>query len=197
MGGVLINYDLAPELDALAALYTRPQDARNRLTQLWAPDDLHTGRVSARDIFQRMISAFGTTASYEAFLEARTLGCGPPIDGIEPIVDSLRQQYRLALLSNTNEAHWDRVRVQSGQLLNKLGPHFLSFELGMAKPDPAIYAHVTQSLALTPGQCLFIDDSAEYVEGARLAGLNAIEFANSTQLVHELAAYGIDARANG
>ena len=61
------------------------------------------------------------------------------------------------------------------------------------RPDPDIYCRVAKALALTPDQHLFVDDYPDYVEGAGQAGLNAIEFTDSTHLVQELAAHGIDA----
>ncbi len=197
MGGVLVRYDLELELDAMAELCAQPAEARGRLEELWSAEGLHTGRLSVRDLFQRLVSACGMKASYEAFIDACTVGCGPPVAGMEAIVGALYENHRLALLSNTNGAHWGRILARNGELMDKLAPHFLSFELGLAKPSPALYVHVARSLDLDPEQCLFVDDSLENVEGARRVGMHAIHFGDSRQLAEELEAYGVSIVSEG
>ena len=46
----------------------------------------------------------------------------------------------------------------------------VSARLGIMKPNPAIYAHMTAKYGLTPARTLFIDDSPANVEGALYAG---------------------------
>lgn len=57
--------------------------------------------------------------------------------------------------------------------------NFLSFELGMNKPDVRIYEAVLAKLGATPGECVFLDDNQDNVEGAEAAGL--IAFCYSTE----------------
>jgi putative hydrolase of the HAD superfamily len=63
-----------------------------------------------------------------------------------------------------------------------------SCELGLAKPDPAIYACTCDKLGVRPGEALFIDDKIENIRGAEHFGLHAIQFRNIAQLRHDLAA---------
>ena len=109
------------------------------------------------------------------------------------MVDALRGSYQLALLSNTTSVHWEYVLSHYDSLLEMLTPHFVSHEIGLAKPDAAIFEHVTRELGAAPADCLFIDDYLPYVEGARRAGLEAILFTGSAQLVQDLADHGVDA----
>ncbi|MGC3999423.1 MAG: HAD family phosphatase [Anaeromyxobacter sp.] len=53
----------------------------------------------------------------------------------------------------------------------------VSCEVGVAKPDPAIYALTVERLGVAPGEALFVDDRAVNVEGARAAGLRALHYA--------------------
>ena len=59
----------------------------------------------------------------------------------------------------------------------------LSCELGVAKPDPAIYRSVIDQLGLTPQECLFVGDGADgELRGAEAVGMRALqicEFADS------------------
>jgi len=83
------------------------------------------------------------------------------------------------------------VTSRYASLLNKVIPHFVSHEIGLAKPEAAIFQYVTTELGVAPAECIFIDDHIQNVEGARQAGLEAILFTDSAQLVRELASYGV------
>lgn len=63
-----------------------------------------------------------------------------------------------------------------------------SCELGIVKPDPAIYALTCERLGLPPQECLFIDDKPENVRGAEEAGLAALRFTGIDRLRSDLQA---------
>jgi len=64
----------------------------------------------------------------------------------------------------------------------------VSAEIGVLKPDPAIYAHHANVFGLDPAATFFIDDSAANVAGAREAGWQAVLFTGPEQLREDLAA---------
>lgn len=67
----------------------------------------------------------------------------------------------------------------------------VSGEIGLIKPDRAIYEKHTRDFGLSPAHTLFIDDAPANVEGARLAGWNAVQFTDPEKLKADLAAHGI------
>jgi len=67
----------------------------------------------------------------------------------------------------------------------------VSGEVGVLKPDAAIYAIHAERFGLTPAATLFIDDSAKNVEGARAAGWQALLFSDAETLERDLAACGL------
>ena len=190
MGGVLIEYDEAPEHGAVQAMCADPVYARSRIPQLVRPDRLHRGPVTFDDLFKLFVEEVGLTADYATFVSAATLGFGPPMSGIGQVIDSLSGRFRLALLSSTNAVHWGYAKSHYGELLDKVRPHFVSFELGMMRPEPAIYKHVADTLAVEPEECILIDDTEANVDGARRVGFDAIRFRTSEQLGAELEARG-------
>jgi putative hydrolase of the HAD superfamily len=67
-----------------------------------------------------------------------------------------------------------------------------SFQLGMAKPDPAIYHAVLSKLGTDPAETLFIDDKQVNIEAARSLGMCAIQFTDVAQLRQDLITTGLD-----
>lgn len=193
LGGVLVEYDFNAELSAVQALCSTPALELEDYKGLQGIEDLFIGRTDHQTVRGRLIERGGFRDDRPAFLRALTQGFGEAVAGIEPVVDALRGSYQLALLSNTQSVHWEYALSRYGFLLNKLTLHFVSFEIGLAKPDEAIFRHVTKELGVTPGECIFVDDYPPNVEGARKAGLDAVHFTGSAQLVRDLADRGIDA----
>jgi putative hydrolase of the HAD superfamily len=65
-----------------------------------------------------------------------------------------------------------------------------SCELGVVKPDPAIYLHTIKKLNVKPEQALFIDNLQKNIAGAEEVGLRAALFENAEQLQSDLARRG-------
>lgn len=68
----------------------------------------------------------------------------------------------------------------------------VSGEVGLIKPDLAIYEKHSRDFALEPAHTLFIDDSDKNVEGARMAGWNAVLFTGTEKLKNDLSAHGVE-----
>lgn len=83
--------------------------------------------------------------------------------------------YRLFLLSNTNEMHWDRAcrLLEYGEYraADYFEHAYLSNEMNLVKPDPAIYAAVLAQSGLKAEETLFIDDREENLTVAATLGI--------------------------
>jgi 2-haloacid dehalogenase len=66
----------------------------------------------------------------------------------------------------------------------------VSADVGLIKPDRAIYEHHARAFGLEPKATLFIDDSRANVEGARAAGWQSVQFTDPERLKSDLARYG-------
>ena len=69
---------------------------------------------------------------------------------------------------------------------------FASGDLGVAKPDPDVYRTVVGHYGVTPTDAVFVDDSPDYVAGARTSGLRAHLFTQHNALVAFLIAEGVE-----
>lgn len=86
-------------------------------------------------------------------------------------------QYRLFLLSNTNELHINYIKQTLGRekfhrFTNAFEQCYLSYELGMRKPDTAIFEWVLTQNHLQPSETLFVDDQQENTDAAESLGIN-------------------------
>jgi hypothetical protein len=76
-------------------------------------------------------------------------------------------------------------------LLGDFHHHTWSCELGIAKPDPAIYTYTCEKLDVAPAEALFLDDKAENIRAAKEVGLVGIQFKNIEQLQRDLETRGL------
>ncbi len=110
---------------------------------------------------------------------------------IVPVLDSLRQQgFRLVLLSNTSQWHYEFIRDQF-DVLDRFDDFVLSYEAGAIKPDAAIFERLLTRLECEPQQAFYTDDIAAYVEAGRTWGLQAEVFTDVPQLTRHLEERGI------
>jgi len=97
---------------------------------------------------------------------------------------------KTAILSNMGEDILAYMRQEFGWLAH-FQHHTWSCELGIAKPDPAIYLHTCEKLKSDPRKTLFLDDKPENIEAASNVGLNAVLFENIEKLRADLEARGL------
>ena len=98
----------------------------------------------------------------------------PPVDpGMRALVERLRHdaKVKLGLLSNANRGWTERLRARG--LAEVFDDIIVSADVGLAKPDPAIFLLAAERLGVAPSGCLMIDDQAQHVEGAQAAGMRA------------------------
>ena len=91
-------------------------------------------------------------------------------DDVEPCLIELRRGgLRLALVSNC--AYQTRAVVDGWRLGRHLDAVALSWEVGLAKPDPAIYLHALKVLGGQPEATLLVDDKVEFLDAASRLGI--------------------------
>ena len=97
---------------------------------------------------------------------------------------SLRQQYKVALLSNVGRGFIEELFSEK-ELSELFSAEVLSNEVGMAKPSAAIYKLTAERLELSPEECIMIDDIERNVEGATAVGMQGIVYQSFSQLMRE------------
>ena len=96
-----------------------------------------------------------------------------PREGAVEVLDELRARgYRLGLISVCSE-EVPQLWAETPMALRIDEPVF-SCSVGVAKPDPRIYAIAAARLGVETGDCLFVDDQPAFAAGATEAGMDAV-----------------------
>lgn len=103
-----------------------------------------------------------------------------PDEKIEDIKRLRKRGYRIVMLSNTNEGHWDEIeRIFTNATGEKIEHCFdalyLSYRMHRRKPEKEIFLELLTNENAKPEECIFFDDSEENCDAARSLGITAIK----------------------
>ncbi len=111
-------------------------------------------------------------------------------DGLVAVLPVLKKNYKLVLLSNTNDIH-ERYGWRKNEFLNLFDKLVLSHKVGAVKPEEKIYRAVMEFTCVPPAEHFYIDDIAEYVAGGKKMGWDAVQFVGNRELFAEFDKRGI------
>jgi len=151
--------------------------------------ELERGRVTEASFME----AIGATLSEQIGRDVGMVSFAADyFDGLEPnapmieLMASLRDSgLRMALLTNNVhewECHW-RAMAPIEELFELVVD---SSQVGMRKPEPAIYQLTTDRLGVDPRECLFIDDFEHNCDAARDAGMTTVVYRDAEQAIAEV-----------
>jgi putative hydrolase of the HAD superfamily len=193
LGNVLLTFDHRIACRQIAELTGLPPD---RVWDIVFGSDLQTryerGVVSSREFYEQFCTASNTRPDYDALHWANSAMFELNVPVI-PIVAHIRAAgYRLGILSNTCETHWNYVADGRFKAIREFFAEcVLSYVEGCCKPDEAIYRRAAERAGAEPGRIFFVDDLPANVEGARRAGLDAVLFEGPLQLAEALRLRGV------
>lgn len=171
LGGVLMDFGGVGPMKALTGIETDDEMWRQWLTCEWVRT-FERGGCTAPEFAAGLVHDWKLPLTAEAFLEEFETWPLSTNPGAEELVASVRATVPTGCLSNTNAAHWGR---SSGQvpLLDGFDFQFLSFEIGIVKPDRALFDRVAELLPAPRDRVVFLDDNILNVDGAIDAGFVA------------------------
>lgn len=186
LGGVILNIDPQLTFDALKKLGFNGsfQDEKDAMTYFFDLEKGHTTPMAFRNFIRQLIGSDIADDDIDAAWTAMLLDI--PADRIR-YIEGLRKDYRVFLLSNTNEIHrlkFHRTFEDSfGYLFDQLFErNHYSHEMGLRKPDPEIYKMVLNENNLNPSETLFVDDIQENVLAAESVGMKGLNILPGTLL---------------
>lgn len=149
-----------------------------------------TGLMSSDQFFLQLTELAKIRISRQEFIDSYC-AIFTRIDTTATLIRQLKPRYRLGLLSNTNEWHFENS-IKTVDVFPLFDAVTLSYEVRAMKPAPAIYEDMLRKLGLEAGACLYIDDIPEYVQAAQQLGMNAVTYTGHDALVRDLRAHRIE-----
>ena len=154
--------------------------------------EFERGKLTAQDFALQIMDLAGLEMSYEEF-EAEFPDIFTLNEPVARLVATLKRRgYTLLLGSNTNVLHAQFYRRRFQETLDHFDHLVFSYEVGELKPDLAFFRACLNAVGVPAGSCVFIDDALANVEGARVAGLQAIHYRDAPGLLADLKSLGVE-----
>ncbi len=172
-GDIFLNLEKEASLDAFRKLGLNGPNP----TLLEKNDLFEKGQISELEFIESFQEFCPNASGIEEIREAWNKIIGEfPLYRLE-FLQLLALKYKLFLLTNTDEIHIDQFEHKVGisffsdfyQCFEKV---YYSYEMGMRKPDPAIFRHILNKHDLNPKRTLFVDDKKENTDAAASLGIH-------------------------
>jgi HAD superfamily hydrolase (TIGR01509 family) len=187
LGGVLLNLDYQLTKEAFVRLGVKDYDTHfTQAEQVSLFDAFETGKISEQTFFIRLRDLVGIDFTEKQILTAwNAMLLDFPIER-KSLLLNLKKKFNISLLSNTNETH---IRAFTKTIQNDIGLDSLeslfhsvyySNEIGFRKPTKEAFKHVLEQNDYIAEETLFLDDSAQHLEGAKKCGIHTVFINNVT-----------------
>jgi putative hydrolase of the HAD superfamily len=192
LGGVLIDIDTQRAVqhwEPLSSL-SRAQ-LQQRFTVDQALRQYESGEIDTAAYVAHLRQEFELHASDSAIVAGWNAILVGEIEPALQAVVAARTHLPCYAFSNTSPAHqiaWSSAFPRVATAFDRL---FLSFEIGARKPDIAAFQLVTEAIGKDADRVLFFDDTPANVQGARDAGLQAVQVTDHRDLQRALAGLGV------
>jgi putative hydrolase of the HAD superfamily len=141
--------------------------------------------------FSELVDGIYSPDEVERVHAAWILGAYPGVDLLMAMLE--RTDVETAILSNTNHEHWSTLPRYP--MLHRIRHRHASHELGLRKPDEAVYRAIEAHTGCRGREIIFFDDLEENVEAARAIGWWAHEIdphgSPPEQMIAVLSALGV------
>ena len=139
-----------------------------------------TGKIEPADFYAEVVQKLEAKVGEKSFflMYNDVFSLNPPV---LDLLRKLRTNHQTILLSNTDVERFGFIRKKFPEIL-LFDQYVLSYEVGYMKPHPEIYAEALKKARVPAGECVFLDDLPENIEGAQRLGMNAILYGHRTDL---------------
>ena len=193
LGGVIMTICQDEAIKRFKSIgFKNVEDYLNPYTQTDIFGDIEEGKISAEQFRAKLSELIGKEVTYEeckfAWLGYRQ---DVPLRNLDILRKLKAQGYKLILLSNTNPfmMSWGLSGEFDGNG-NSLESYFdslyLSYKLGVMKPNKKIFQYIIDNEKIQPGESLFIDDGERNINAARLLGFKTLCPINGEDWTKEL-----------
>lgn len=152
---------------------------------------LELGGMSIDDMYVNLKCRFNLCCDCYDFITAWTKELRVD-DNMKRLVSLLSKKFEVGVLSNIDSVRY-RHMVRNDMIdTDKLSYIFLSYKMGMVKPDIRIADYVSAYTELHKPQILFVDDKEMNVKAMQAGGICSIQYSNHKKLLSDLKEMGIE-----
>lgn len=150
-------------------------------TQVGIFGDLESGRIGAEQFRRRLSELAGKQLTLDDCAHGwQGYMAELPQRNLDKLIELRQRGFRLSLLSNTNPfmMQWARSDAFDGRghgLDYYFDALYLSYEMGVMKPDSRIFEMMLQGEKAEPQETVFIDDSAHNTQAAAAMGIHVLQ----------------------
>lgn len=188
IGQVLLHLDYRPLMSLLRSRGFDPAGLDDVISRIGLLEH-ESGRLDGAGLLDNLAALAPQPVSRDEARDA-WLDMFDPQPRMFGLAERLAQRHRVFLLSNVGDLHWAHIHARFG--IGAVGHDRIgSFEVGVMKPDPGIYALAEQRFGLDPAATVFIDDRHENILAARTRGWHGIVHGGYASTAAQLQALGI------
>jgi len=194
LGNVLIDFDHMIAARKIAGFTDMaPEDIFNFFFDSPLTASFEEGRISPRDFFSDVKNKLNLKLGYDRFVLIwnEIFFLSEKNRAVYNLAKSLKRRYKLSVLSNVNFLHLEYIKREF-PIFDAFDNVITSCELGLKKPDPAIYKKALEILEVEAGSVFYTDDRAELTEKAKELGIRSFVFTGPEQLHEDLRAAGVN-----
>lgn len=170
MGGIIV------QLDALENVLGPSSLTSDEIWNGWILSDavqqFERGQCSVEHFATSIVDELSLHGTAAEFIDRFTRFPQGLYPGAVAMVASVPPAVITGVLSNTSGLHWDH-QIDAEVVRGLFQRRYLSYELGLAKPERDIFDFAVADLGIPAAEVLFIDDNQINVDGARAAGLSS------------------------
>lgn len=176
LGNVIVDIDFKRVLGVWSNLSGTPLAALAERFSMGEVFQRHErGEVTDEEFAARLCDEMGIALSFEQFAagwQAVFVALRPEVIAI---MQRLRNEgHRVVVLSNTNRLHCNYWPQHYPEVAAAVDHLYLSQDLGLRKPEPAIYQRVLDAENTPAEQAVFFDDHPDNIAAARAMGITAV-----------------------
>lgn len=186
LGNVIVPFEAESKIKSLQE-FTRlkPEDVHEKVLLSEELRLFETGKISSLEVFDFVKKTLDSEMSFEQFIENWN-----GIFILEPIlsedfIGKLSEKYKLLILSDTNEIHFEFIK-QNFPVLKYFDDFVLSYEVGVLKPSKEIFQIAVEKAGCLPEECFFTDDIEKNIAAAKNLGINTVQFISVEQFEKHL-----------
>ena len=177
LGAVILNINYQNTIDEFSKLGVKNASTfYSKKVQTDLFNQIETGEITAEKFLSELQKETNNATISQVKYAWNSMLLDLPNERIQ-LIKSLKNKYRIYLLSNTNIIHIDAFKKQLGdrkweEFSALFGKMYLSYEVGMRKPNTEVFEHILKEQNLKAEEVFFIDDSPQHIEAAKKLGIH-------------------------